>query len=193
MTDVSCDNSAEVRIGVTGHRVLMDLEKVRAGVAEAVRRVEEAFPGRSLTALSSLAEGAGRIVAQAVLARGGTLQAVLPLPVDDYLQDFTSEGSRDEFAALLARAARTVMLPTVASRTAAYVQEAAYLVEHSDVFIAIYDGRPAQGPGGTGEVVALAQEHGLPIVYVKAGNRKLGTEEPTTLGEEQGRIVIEGP
>jgi len=31
-------------IGVTGHRVLSDFVKIEAGVDEAIRRIEQAFP-----------------------------------------------------------------------------------------------------------------------------------------------------
>jgi hypothetical protein len=47
-----------VAIGVTGHRVLTELDRIDAGVAEALRRVEQAFPGQPHTVVSALAEGA---------------------------------------------------------------------------------------------------------------------------------------
>ena len=53
-----------VAIGVTGHRILTELDKINAGVAEALHRIEQAFPGQPLTVISALAEGAdGRLVA----------------------------------------------------------------------------------------------------------------------------------
>jgi len=59
-----------VAIGVTGHRILTELDKINAGVAEALHRIEQAFPGQPLTVISALAEGAdGRLVVRQVLAR----------------------------------------------------------------------------------------------------------------------------
>ena len=61
-----------------------------------------------------------------------------------------------------------------------------------DVLLAVWDGQEAQGLGGTGEIVARARGLGKPVVIVRAGNRLPGTEDPTTLGEEQGRVMLEG-
>ncbi len=58
-----------VAIGVTGHRILAELDKINAGVDTALRRIEQAFPGQPLTVISSLAEGADRLVVRQVLAR----------------------------------------------------------------------------------------------------------------------------
>jgi hypothetical protein len=70
-----------VAIGITGHRILTEIEKIQAGVEEALHRVEKAFPGQAWTVISALAEGADRLVVQRVLARPyARLVAVLPLP-----------------------------------------------------------------------------------------------------------------
>ena len=34
-----------IRIGVTGHRILADVERVEDGVRQALRRIADAFPG----------------------------------------------------------------------------------------------------------------------------------------------------
>jgi len=49
----------------------------------------------------------------------------------------------------------------------------------------------AQGLGGTGGIALRARERGLPIAWVHAGNRKPGTEEPTSLGADQGQLTLE--
>jgi hypothetical protein len=66
------------------------------------------------------------------------------------------------------------------------------VVDNCDVFVAVWDGEGAQGQGGTGEIVERARSQGKPVVIVRAGNRKPGTSEPTTLGDEQGRVILEG-
>ena len=60
-------------------------------------------------------------------------------------------------------------------------------MEHSAVILVLWDGREAQGVGGTGEIAAAARLIGLPMAWIMAGNRVPGTEEPTTLGENQGK------
>ncbi len=178
-----------LRVGVTGHRFPAEVERLQAALERALDRVELAFPGRRLVAVSPLAEGADRLVAQEVLGRGGTLEAVMPLPVADYTTDFETEQSKAEFARLLDQAAEVVVLPATATRNEAYEQAGLYILDSSDVLIAIYDGKPAQGRGGTAEIVERALQRNSPVLHVKAGNRRPGTTIPTSLGAEQGELV----
>ena len=52
-------NSPQIRIGVTGHRFLAGVAKLRAAVEDALSRIENVLSGRRLVVLSPLAEGAG--------------------------------------------------------------------------------------------------------------------------------------
>lgn len=181
-----------IRIGVTGHRILAEPEKIDAGVEDALRRIESAFPGEPVTGVSALAEGADRIVARHVLDRPGSgLIVPLPVPTSDYLSDFESDESRAEFLRLLQRAGHVEEMPSTATRDRAYEAAGEYVLNNSDVLIAIWDGENAQGRGGTGDIVARARERGLPIAWVHAGNREPGTHRPTSLGDEQGRVTFE--
>jgi hypothetical protein len=176
---------------VTGHRFLAEEGKLRAAVREALRRLQAVYSGRPLQVLSPLAEGADRLVAREVLrVPGATLVAPLPLPVDDYRQDFTAPASKAAFARLLQRAAQVLILPTTETRNEAYEQVGRYVADHSDALIALWDGRGAQGQGGTADVVCRALDRGIPVLHILTGNRKPGTQEPTTLGEKQGRLVV---
>jgi len=93
-----------LRIGVTGHRRLTDPAALVPGIRAAVQGVVERFLGPeaepALLVISALAEGADRLVAAEVLARpDATMEAVLPLPPGDYLDDFTGDASKAEFTA----------------------------------------------------------------------------------------------
>ena len=183
--------TGEVLIGVTGHRCLAEQEKLTAGIDAALRTIGGAYPGRTLTLLSPLAEGADRLVADAVLRLpGGRLVALLPLPRADYMEDFASFESKAEFLRLLARAAQAIEFPS-ATRREAYAAVGREIVERSDALVAVWDGQGAQGLGGTAEVVAYARSLGKPLVIVRAGNRKPGTDEPTSLGAAQGQLIVE--
>ncbi len=181
-----------LRIGVTAHRVLAEIDKVNAGITEALRSIEEKFPGEPLTIISPLAEGADRLVAYSVLERPrARLIVPLPLPEQDYLTDFASAESKNEFLRLLGRAEEVIELPPVQTRDAGYEAVGNYVLDHCDVLIAVWDGQIAQGRGGTGYIVSRARARHLPIAWVHAGNRKPGTREPTSLGAEQGRVTYE--
>jgi hypothetical protein len=163
-----------LRVGVTGHRILSDPDgvarRVRAAL-EGVLRLVDPAPASSpvtLEILSPLAEGADRLVAQTALELPGvTLMAVLPLPADDYREDFATPDSLAEFSTLLGRSTDTVILPPTESREAAYEQVALWIVDRADLLLAIWDGLPARGRGGTAEAVAHAADHLLPIVWIR--------------------------
>ncbi len=82
------------------------------------------------------------------------------------------------------------MPPTVV-RDEAYARAGEDVLDRCDVLLAVWDGQPAQGRGGTGEVVRRAREMGKPLLDVRAGNHLPGTDAPTSLGAEQGRLVVE--
>lgn len=181
------------RIGITGHRVLMDEGKISNGIYEAVIKIEQEFPGEPLIVVSSLAEGADRLVAKRLMARNqANLVAILPMTKNEYKKDFKGKESKDEFDDLLSQALDVMELPAGENREEAYTLAGRYIIEHSDVLIAVWDGKDPQGRGGTGEIVALARRRGIPIAWVHAGNRLPGTEEATSLGEEQGKVTFEG-
>lgn len=180
------------RIGVTGHRFLSEIEKIHAGVEEVLGRIETKFSGEPLTIISALAEGADRIVARYVLERPGSrLMVPLPLPASEYLNDFKSNESREEFLRLLERADSVQEMPETPTREQAYEAAGDFVLDNSDVLIAIWDGKHAQGRGGTGDIVSRARKRGIPVAWIHAGNREAGTDHPTTLGAEQGRVTFE--
>jgi hypothetical protein len=179
-------------IGVTGHRILMELPKIEAGIAHAMRWIEVAFPGQFLTVVSPLAEGADRLVVQQVMALpGARISVVLPMDKEDYLTDFATADSKQEFLRLLQQAREVVQMPPAANRDEAYEAVGQYVLDHCDVLIAVWDGKGAQGVGGTGGIVAEARRRNMPIAWIQAGNRAPKTGEPTTLGEEQGKVIFE--
>ncbi len=181
-----------IKIGVTGHRFLAELDKINAGIEEALRRIEDHFPNQSLTVLSSLAEGTDRIVAHQVLKRSNAkLIAPLPFPQEDYETDFDTEESKNEFRQMLSQASEVIEMPNTATRNEAYEAAGNYVLENCDVLLAVWNGQGAQGQGGTGEIVSMARTRGLPIAWIHAGNRKPGTSEPTSLGDEQGKVDFE--
>ncbi len=181
-----------VTIGVTGHRFLAEPARLGAALADVVARLALEHPER-WTVLSALAEGADRMVTQCLLDRPGTrLVAVLPLGVEDYENDFDTEASRAEFRALLGRADNVVVIAPTEDRDGAYEACGREVLDRSDLLVALWNGRGAQGVGGTGGIVARARALGRPVVWVHAGNRRPGTDEPTSLGADQGRVTWEG-
>ena len=181
-----------LRVGVTGHRILTLTEKIEKGIEEPLTAIERKFVGRPLCLVSPLAEGADCLVARGLLRRkNARLLVLLPMPSVEYMKDFELAESKEEFRRLLDRADEVIEMPPAPTRNEAYEAAGLYVLDHCDVLIAVWDGQGAQGQGGTGGIVARARQRRLPIAWVHAGNRKPGTTEPTSLGEEQGVVTFE--
>jgi hypothetical protein len=167
---------ASLRLGVTGHRDLVDGVEVGVQIDRAIDDLLVPRPAGALVELrSSLAEGADRVAAERVLARaGGRLVVILPLEADEYRRDFLTPDSLAEFDGLLERAAAvSVTGPDgTGSRESAYERAGRAVVDGSDVLVACWDGQPAQGQGGTAEVIEYARASGRPVVIVPVRRRR---------------------
>lgn len=185
-------DSSEVIIGVTGHRTLENPKPIIAGVDKALDTIKTAFNADRMAILSPLAEGADRLVADRALAIGGIkLIAILPMPIEIYQEDFQSSSSRVEFHDLLQHADAVIELPRTIKREESYRDAGEYLVAHCDVLIAIWDGLPARGPGGTAEVVALARDRNLPMAWIYARQDIGDNGKTATPDAKHGNVFFE--
>ncbi|MBW2092996.1 MAG: hypothetical protein JRI34_12845, partial [Deltaproteobacteria bacterium] len=67
-----------------------------------------------------------------------------------------------------------------ANREEAYQKTGNFIADNCDVLFAIWDGKEAQGVGGTAEFVNRAKERGIPVLVIRAG----------TLDAIPGRAII---
>lgn len=150
------------RLAITGHRGLS--EPTRALVDAALRdEVGRRAEGGGLVGLSCIADGADTLFARAVLEYGGALHAIVParryrdgLPADHHAT----------YDALLARASRVVTLDHVVSDAGAHLDASLRMLAEADELLAVWDGRPARGYGGTADVVRAAREKGIPVTVL---------------------------
>ena len=175
---------ATLVIGAAGHRKIDDGPGLEVAVADAIHDVIDLVPPLRntelvLTVLSPLAEGADRIVAHEVLRLPGSrLEVVLPMDREAYARDFESAGSRREFDELVDAASAVRRIDGASSRTDAYARAGRYVVDHCDILVAIWDGQPAEGPGGTAEVVEYARSRGCPLIWLDPTDRGKAKYEP---------------
>jgi hypothetical protein len=117
-----------------------------------------------VTGLSSLAQGADQIFADAVLRIGGTLVAVIPSV--NYVKSFSTAQSRKHYEELLAAATDRIELPFLEPSEDAYLAAGRTVVDKSDTVFAVWDGKPAAGLGGTADIVRYATEQGTPLIRI---------------------------
>jgi hypothetical protein len=155
------------RVGVTGHRDLPEstCRLVSAAIAAQLRRFE------SLDGISSLAEGADQIFAEQVLKAGGALTAVVPSA--HYGRSFATIDGNATYRRLRALAREVIELPFGSPSDEAYLAAGHRVVGLAEVLLAVWDGTPSRGVGGTADVVAFAGERGVPTTVVwPAGSRR---------------------
>ncbi|KOU52957.1 hypothetical protein ABT144_13755 [Streptomyces sp. NPDC002039] len=149
------------RIGVTGHRSIPIevLDHVRDGL----RAVLDGHDG-PLEAFSSLAEGADQLFADIALECGADLTVVIPS--GDYEETFEGAESLAHYRRLKHRAAQEIRMAFDRSTDEAYYAAGTFIADSCDRLVAVWDGLPARGHGGTGEIVAYARALGKPVTVV---------------------------
>jgi hypothetical protein len=151
-------------VGFTGHRQLADPARAKAELAEALDGLQQQAAGEWI-GLSSAALGSDVLFAEHVLERQIAWQALLPFPQAEFRKDF-DDISWAKVEALLARAESVTVLGGEGEREEAYLDCGIETVNACDVLIALWDGEPARGRGGTAEVVTYARELSKPLIVI---------------------------
>ena len=148
-------------IGCTGHQSLSIATRcaVTAAIAARLARVNGHLIG-----VCNLAIGADQIFAHLVLAMGGELHCVIPS--FGYDETFNDGAERKAYNALLTLAHRQLTLPFDAPSERAYLAAGHAVADNCDILIAVWDGDPAAGAGGTADVVYYAKSHDTAVEIV---------------------------
>ena len=165
------------RIGVSGHRDT-NISRTNADLVRAIRKeleaIERAHPDHHFQIWSPLAEGADRLVAELAMQHlNASLHVPLPLPVADYCEDFVSHDGDDtslrQFQNLLHKAAEVFELPIMDAEDAPemyrkwqYAGAGAFVLQRCDEVILVWDGKPSDGFGGTGQIADWQQTGHIP-------------------------------
>jgi hypothetical protein len=149
-------------IGFSGHQGLppatTDL------VAAELRDRLEPLAGPELIGVTMLGPGADQLFAQMVLELGGHLSVVVP--AKRYRDGFDDPEARREYDRLYPMASYFEALEYVESTEDAHMAGGRVVVDRSARLLAVWDGQPARGHGGTADVVAYAQERGVPVEVI---------------------------
>jgi hypothetical protein len=190
-----------LRIGITGHRAIAADPMVSKAVETAITKLFRTLANGStpskadkplsssahfrLKVISMLAEGADLVGMQAALDCGAELMGVLPFDEQSYREGFAGGQSRVVFDNVLSKLSSIVVLGGIVGDDASYELANSEILDQSDVVIAVWDGDPARGPGGTGDVVHDALERGLPVIVIspqsETTQRLLGVAGETSL------------
>lgn len=148
------------RLAITGHRKLPQVTSDL--VYEALRAELSKQPGE-VVGISCLADGADSLFARAVLDRGGSL--VVIVPAENYRNGLPRE-HHQIYDELLHQATEVIRLSHIESTSESHMAASIKMLERADRLVAVWDGKPARGYGGTADVVSAARERGIPVTVV---------------------------
>lgn len=162
-----------IRIGISGHRNLVEPDKLMIGISAAFSQIATIYSAKDWLIYSSLAEGADCMIAQYVLEHSlAKLIVPLPLPENGYLDDFSSPKAKKLFRELFQKADQVIELYPQSDKDSSYLASGEYIVDNSDIFITVWDGQPARGKGGTGDIINLVRKKQLPLAWIWAGGQQ---------------------
>lgn len=167
------------RIGVSGHRLATISQSNRplvAAIKTELQAIQQNHPGHAFEIWSPLAEGADRLVAElAMQMLEARLHVPLPLPLDQYCEDFEHENDGEareslrHFQRLIAKAVAVFEVPLMerieeppTHRQWQYASVGALILQRCDEMIFVWDGQPAKGFGGTGHMVEWQKSGQIP-------------------------------
>ena len=150
-----------MRVGISGHQNLG-----ASGVVDWVRgQINNELRKRHfVSGVSSLADGADQLFAEVVLDLGKVLEVVIPCR--NYESAFRNPVAARRFQNLKNRAVISSVLDFVGPSEEAFYQAGRYIVETSGLMIFVWNGKPAQGHGGTADIVAYARQLNREFVWI---------------------------
>ncbi|MGC8493673.1 MAG: hypothetical protein ACP5SH_18275 [Syntrophobacteraceae bacterium] len=169
MPDPHNSHLIPLTIAVTGHRDIhpADEEAIKSFLQKRFLELRQKYKNTPLLALSGLAAGADMIFAEAALDMGIEVVPVLPAGPDVFALDFKGKTGTDRdkgalekrFRKLLEQCSDPVIVAENFERDdpARYERVGSYLLRHSQILFALWDGLPSESTGGTAWVVETAR------------------------------------
>jgi hypothetical protein len=174
-------------IGFTGHRRLTNPDLIAEHLASAIDQI--AARCSTLAAISSAAAGADTIFVEEVSERRLPFFLLLPFDTARFEKDFTAEQWR-RIQPYFAKAVQVEQITGEATENQAYLETGLRTVDRANVVIAVWDGKPAAGQGGTGDVVAYARALEKPLVWINSGTGEILTERFELLPQSQPPVDL---
>jgi hypothetical protein len=149
-----------MKIGITGHQRL-DNEAAWPWVKGEIENVIVEHPDAE--GVSSLAIGADQLFAELVLSHHKKLRVIIPC--EGYERTFDADDI-NKYRLLLSKASEKVQLDFLEPSEEAFYSAGKKLADISDIVVAVWNGKPAKGLGGTADVVSYANKLGKKVLHL---------------------------
>lgn len=157
-----------MKAGITGHQNLGSPETV-AWVKENIQAALAKYQIQH--GFTSLAIGADQLFAEILHDSGIPYTAVLPCR--EIEKTFQTPAHLENYRRLLRAAAEVETLDFIEPAEMAYMEAGKRVIDLADLVIAVWNGLPAKGLGGTGDAVKYARERQKLVVHINPITHKV--------------------
>ena len=160
-------------IGFTGHRKLPDESKSRASILKFLQDFK-AKTEKTIYGVSSAAAGGDLLFAESCLQIGLPVRILLPAPKEQFRKDF-DDATWSRAESVMQRAMSVEVIGGGETKEERYYECGAETVQQSQMLLALWDGKPSQGLGGTEEIFTYAKNQGRPVVWIQSETGEVQT------------------
>jgi hypothetical protein len=157
-----------MKVGVTGHQQLGG-EETTAWLSHTLETCIEQY--RIEQGITSLAIGADQLYAEVLKRTNIPYLAVIPSA--DYVTTFTNNHDLARYQEFLRDAFEIIHLPFEQGSETAYYEAGKRVVDLSDLLLAIWNGLPARGLGGTADIVRYALSREKQVIHINPLTQKI--------------------
>jgi hypothetical protein len=176
-------------IGFTGHRKVPDEAKSRHAIRDFLAQQQKSHQG-VVYGISSAASGGDQLFAESCLELNIPLRVLLPRPAEQFRADF-DDASWQRTVRIMESAISVEVTGRYESRNEQYYDCGIQTVAESQLLMALWDGQPSRGAGGTQEMVAYARKTGHPIAWIHSETGALQWLNKDALEHIDGRSELE--
>jgi len=155
-----------MKIGLTGHQNIgskSDIKWVKGVLSEEIEK-------QNITCgISCLAVGADQLYAEILKVRH--LPFIVIIPSDGYETTFDETSELPEYKRLLLTAEEIIRMKFSSPTEEAFYAAGKEVVNRSEMMFAIWNGKKAQGLGGTADIVEFAKAQRKKIIHINPVNR----------------------
>ena len=150
-----------MKVGMTGHQQLGGNETI-AWLSHTLETCIAQYHIEQ--GITSLAIGADQLYAEALQRNRIPYLAIIPSA--DYTTTFQNDHDLERYQKYLQNALEIIHLPFEKGSEQAYYEAGKQVVDLSDLMLTIWNGLPAKGLGGTGDIVQYALSLKKPIIHI---------------------------
>lgn len=173
---------SRLSVGVVGHRPdkLQDEAAIAARLADILPRLQATAEAleQALELRTSMAAGADLLAVSAAAGAGIPVRLIVAGTLNALRLEIVGEGAawQGHFDAARGHATDVEELEACGERRHAVVAD--HILAHSHALLAIWDGGPGRGEGGTADSIKRAQERGMPVLWLDTRDRMLTLLSP---------------